>query len=590
MTGPGKHESMGTWPRRKVLQLLSGFGAGAAFGYCLLALAEGKPRVTEEMIRQAEWTSGLTFTDEDRKLMLEGMNDLVAAFERVREVSLPNSVPPALAFRPLRGPETAPEALVKSAPVEDANALPRPDSDEDLAFLAVSDLSDLVRSRQVSSVELTRLYLDRLARHDKLLQCVITFTEDLALEQARQADRELAGGHYRGPLHGIPWGAKDLLAVPGYPTTWGATPFRDQRFEETATVAARLAEAGAVLVAKLTMGALAWGDEWYGGKTKNPWKPDEGSSGSSAGSASATAAGLVGFSIGTETWGSIVSPSLVCGTTGLRPSYGLVSRFGAMALAWSLDKIGPITRSVQDLALVFDAIRGSDPNDPEATDHPFTWPPERDLRTMRVGYVRRLFEEDRAEGIEGDLARNRAREEQEFDLKTLEVLRELGAELVPIDLPDSYPVEDVITLVGGAEWTAAFDELTRSGQDDLLRVQKAKAWPNEFRKGQLIPAVEYVRANRIRTLIMREMGELMRGIDLYLCPSNDHNSQLTNLTGHPAVVLPNGFRSDDGTPSGIVFVGRLYGESDLLAAANAYQRATVFHLQRPPAVTAEKPG
>jgi Asp-tRNA(Asn)/Glu-tRNA(Gln) amidotransferase A subunit family amidase len=430
-------------------------------------------------------------------------------------------------------------------------------------------------------VELTRLYLERLSRFDQQLQCVITLTEELAMQQAEQADRELADGRYRGPLHGIPWGAKDLLAVPGYPTTWGAAPYQSQQLDETSTVAVKLADAGAVLVAKLSMGALAWGDVWYGGKTKNPWKPEEGSGGSSAGPASATAAGLVGFSIGTETWGSIESPCMVCGTTGLRPSYGMVSRFGAMALSWSLDKIGPITRSVEDLALVFNAIRGPDGLDHETVDRPFNWPPECDVRSLRVGYVCRLFDEDRAGSIEGEEAKARAREEQAFDQRTLATLRNLGMNLVPIDLPDSYPTEDVITIVGGTEWTAAFDDLTRSGRDDLLRVQITEAWPNEFRKGQLIPAVEYVRANRIRTLIMQEMGQKMADVDVYLCPASEHNNQLTNLTGHPSVVLPNGFRISDGTPSGITFTGHLYGESVLLATARAYQQATGYHLQRP---------
>ena len=421
-----------------------------------------------------------------------------------------------------------------------------PATDEDLAFLSLAELAELVRTRQVSSVELTRLYLDRLRRFDPLLKCVITLLEEPALAQAAQADREIAAGNYRGPLHGIPWGAKDLLALPGYPTTWGAKPYETQMRAEKAAVIERLEQAGAVLIAKLTLGALAMGDVWFGGMTRNPWKPEQGSSGSSAGSASATAAGLAGFTIGTETLGSIVSPCTRCGVTGLRPTFGRVSRHGAMALAWSMDKIGPIARSAEDCALVFDALHGGDLRDPATIDRPFDWPASNDWPSIRVGYVETLFDDARADGIEDPEEREREREWLAFDRRTLESLhrmsREMGFELLPIRLPDKYPLAGVWKILG-AEAAAAFDELTRSGADDQLTRQSPDAWPTVFRVGQLTLAVDYIRANRIRTMIGREMEELMSSVDAYLSPSFGPNLALTNITGHPAVVVPNGFRA-----------------------------------------------
>ncbi|HUG90853.1 MAG TPA: amidase, partial [Planctomycetaceae bacterium] len=424
-----------------------------------------------------------------------------------------------------------------------------------LAFLPVTELAALVRTRQVSSLELTKLYLERLEKYDPVLKCVVTLTADLAIEQAKHADREIAAGRYRGPLHGLPWGAKDLIAYPGYPTTWGAPQFKDQTFDEKATVAHRLDDAGAVLVAKLSLGALAMGDRWFGGMTRNPWNPEQGSSGSSAGSAAATAAGLVAFSLGSETLGSIVSPSRRCGVTGLRPTFGRVSRHGCMSLSWSMDKIGPICRSVEDCALVFGAIHGFDGLDAAAVDRPFDWPPRRDLRTLKVGYV------------ENDTPADEREE--------LRVLRDLGLKLVPITLPERFPV-GALDLILDTEAAAVFDELTREGITEGLNT-----WPHTFRKGQFVPAVEYLRANRIRSLLMREMDELMSQVDCYI---GGDDLVITNLTGHPTVCLPAGFRKSDGveTPTAVTFTGRLYGETDLLAVAHAWQRATGFHLRRPP--------
>ena len=572
------------WSRRKVLQTLAAAGTGSAiFGRAIAALGAGETKVTQEMIQQAEWVAGLEFTDEERTLMLEDIREADGNYEKIRAVAVDNNVQPALRFSTLAANDEHQARRESYAKLSNPAPVSKPSSEEDLAFAPVTVLAELVRTRQVSSVELTRLYLDRLKRFNPLLHCVISFTEDLALQQAGHADRDIAEGRYRGPLHGIPWGAKDLLAVPGYRTTWGAKPYENQnRGAEKATVVRRLEEAGAVLVAKMTLGALAWGDVWYGSRTRNPWKPSQGSSGSSAGSGSATSAGLVGFALGTETLGSIVSPATRNGVTGLRPTFGRVSRAGAMALSWSMDKIGTMCRSVEDCALVFAAIHGADGIDTTAVDRPFRWPLDRDPRKLRVAYVKEVFEDDRSADVENERRKAAIRESQEFDRRTLEVLRGLGFQLVPFKLPDKYPVGD-LGFILSAEAAAAFDELTRTGRDDLLVRQVRNAWPNVFRGAQLIPAVEYIRANRIRTLIMQEMEEKLAQVDVYVAPSfGGTNLLLTNLTGHPAVVLPNGFRSRDGTPTSITFTGRLFGETEVLAVAHAYQQATDFHRRHPP--------
>jgi Asp-tRNA(Asn)/Glu-tRNA(Gln) amidotransferase A subunit family amidase len=528
---------------------------------------EEEPRITKEMLGDAEQVAGLEFTDEERDLMLEGLNSNLDDYERLRMVELSNEVPPALYFDPIP-PGVTVDVAVRPA----RRSRPRiaaPSNLEDAAFWPLTSLAGLLESRQVSSLDLTQMYLDRLKKYGPKLECVITLTEQLALEQARRADDEIARGDYRGPLHGIPYGAKDLLAVGGYKTTWGAEPYKDQMIEEDATVVRRLEEAGAVLVGKLTLGALAWGDVWYGGKTRNPWNYEQGSSGSSAGSASATAAGLVGFAIGTETWGSIVSPCTICGTTGLRPTFGRVSRHGAMALSWSMDKIGPICRSVEDCALVFDAIRGPDGLDLSVRDFPFYWDAELDIKKLRVGYVESAFAEEREEQEEW----------KRIDELALQTLESLGVELVPMPLPD-LPI-GAMSFILSAEAATAFDELTLNGRDDLMVRQIRNAWPNVFRQSRLIPAVEYLKANRVRTLAMEQMDEILSDIDVYVAPSwAGANLLLTNLTGHPCVVLPDGFR-EDGTPTSITFNGRLFGEAEVLALAKAYQDASGFHQRQP---------
>jgi Asp-tRNA(Asn)/Glu-tRNA(Gln) amidotransferase A subunit family amidase len=497
-------------------------------------------------------------------MMLDNLKRNVSRYKELRKVFLSNAIHPALYFSPALS-ATNPEKQAKMSLAFRNSDIQLPQNFEDIAFYPLTSLASLIRSRKLTSTELTELYLNRLKKYGPALECIVTLTEELALKQARRADQEIAAGHYRGPLHGIPWGAKDLLSTAGAKTTWGAEPYKDQVLDENATVVEKLEQAGAVLVAKLSMGALAMGDVWFGGKTKNPWNSKQGSSGSSAGPAAATAAGLVGFSIGTETWGSIISPCTRCGVTGLRPTFGRVSRFGAMALSWSMDKIGPICRSVEDCALVFDAIYGADGKDLTVVDLPFNWEPSLDLRQIRIGYLKKAFEKD---------YKNKKNDEA-----CLALLRSLGAELIPFELPE-LPV-NALSFILDVEAAAAFDELTRSGKDDLLRRQDKNAWPNIFRQAWLVPAVEYIQANRIRTVLMEEMRAKMKEIDVYLAPSfGGDNLLLTNLSGHPAVVVPDGF-DQEGRPTSITFIGNLFEEAKALRVAKAFQDATDFHLKRP---------
>jgi len=564
--------ALGTPSRRAFLGYFAAAGLAATALPELLWAEAAKGRIRRKDLVRAEKLAGLELTDDERDLMLEDLDDLLTSYENLRQVKVANAVPPALVFQPLLPghplPGPAPASHRETTPPD------LEDPERDLPFATIRQLGELLRRREVTSVELTERYLERLKELGPVLECVVTLTEERALGEADRADRELASGRDRGPLHGIPWGAKDLLAATGYPTTWGAAPYRDQVIDHDATVVRRLTDAGGVLAAKLTLGALAWGDVWFGGKTRNPWNLEQGSSGSSAGSAAATAAGLVGYAIGSETWGSIVSPSTRCGTTGLRPTFGHVSRHGAMALSWSMDKLGPICRSVDDCALVLEAIHGPDGEDPTVLPVPFRRRPDLDPTELTIGYLESAFDEEREDD-----------EWRSFDLRTLEQLESMGCRLRPIELPD-LPV-DALSFILSAEAAAAFDELTRDGRDDELVRQVKDAWPNVFRQARFIPAVEYLQANRVRTLLMREMAALMESVDLYVTPSyGGSNLLLTNLTGHPAVVLPNGFR-DDGTPTSITFTGRLFGEAELVAVAGAYQDATDFHRRHPEVEVAE---
>lgn len=539
-------------------------------------------KITTDHIASAEKLIGLQFTEAEREQMLDMLNARLGQYETVHNTHLDNRVPMSLMFNVnVADPNTV--AVPRHYPMSAEVAVTRPENLEDVAFYTVTQLAQLLRTRQVTSVELTEMYLARLKRYNDVLECVVTFTEDLAMAQAQRADDEIQRGYYRSPLHGIPWGVKDLFATRGYKTTWGAMPYKDQMIDMDATVVQRLNKAGAVLIAKLTLGALAYNDIWFDGKTKNPWDVSEGSSGSSAGPGSATSAGLVGFSIGTETMGSIVSPSTRCGVTGLRPTFGRVSRHGAMALSWSMDKIGPMCRSVEDCALVFSAIYGPDGHDLTVTSQPFNWNPALNPRTLRVGYVPSAFESAEADESDSDkplqALESLERANRINSSAVLDVMREQGFELIPIELPDTDMNSLFLILV--AEAAAAFDEITRNNQDDTMQWQDDEAWPNTFRAARFITAVEYINAGRIRTQLMHDMAKVMEQVDVFIVPSFGANAlQITNYTGHPTVVVPNGF-TDKQTPTSISFVGGLYKEAETLSVAKAYQDATDWHLQYP---------
>ncbi len=521
--------------------------------------------LTRQDVIDAEKLIDLDFSGPKIDLMLADLNDQAARFEALHKLALSNGIPPALLFNPIPVGMKL-DCQRKKFRLSSPGNVKLPAHLEDLAFFSVEELGALLKRRQISSERLTRFCLERLKQFGPKLECVVTLTEELALNQARRADAEIAAGKYRGPLHGIPYAAKDLLAVKGLPTTWGAAPYTNQVFDFDATVIQRLEQAGAVLVAKTTMGELAMGDVWFGGRTRNPWNPKEGSSGSSAGSCAATAAGLVPFAIGTETYGSIVSPCDRCGVTGLRPSYGRVSRTGAMALSWSMDKIGPICRTVEDCAIVFNAIYGPDGLDQTVYDLPFNYDPRTSLKRVRIGYLQSDFANEKGERKANDQA-------------SLQKMRALGAELLPVELPD-YPLRS-ISFVLSTESAAAFDDLTRSNRDDWLKQQDAGAWPNTFRQRRFVPAVEYLQAQRLRYLLIQDTAKVFAKVDLFLAPSLSGRSPLlSNLTGHPCVVVPNGF-SKAGTPTSICFIGKLFGEAQLLAVAKQYQDATGFHRQHP---------
>lgn len=523
--------------------------------------------ITKEMVKDAEAVAGLQFTDAEREQIVRGVNQNARAYAQIHSVDIANSVLPAMQFDPVLPSMHLPTVRTPARFTKPA-AVRRPKNIEEVAFWPVLQLAELIRTRQASPVELTELYLARLKKHGPTLEAVITLTDDRALKQARAAEAEIRGGHYRGLLHGIPWGAKDLLAVKGYRTTWGAKPYENQMLDEDATVVKRLDSAGAILLAKLTLGALANGDVWYGGKTRNPWKLDQGSSGSSAGPGAATVAGLVPFAIGSETLGSIISPSTRNGASGLRPTFGRVPRTGAMTLSWSMDKLGPMARNVEDLAAIFSAIIGPDHADPTVRDVPFNWDAKRDIRKLRIGYYKSAFD------AAGD-----AHPGKPFDDAVLDVFRsKLGVQPAAFETPTKLPL-NALRIILSAEAAAAFDTITRNGS---VNTMQDSPWPNSFRQSRLIPAVEYINANRIRTLIMKEMDEAMKNVDVVITPSFGGNILLlTNLTGHPAVVVPAGF-AQDGTPVSISFIGKLFGEAEALAVAKAYQDATGFHLQHPP--------
>lgn len=529
-----------------------------------------------ETIKSAQQLIGIEFSASEINTMANYLKDNQAGYDSMRKIKLDYSTAPAIQFDP------RPDSFqFRARPTLYDYQLPAtvklPSTDDSIAFLTIAELSTLIRDKHITSSRLTNIYLNRIKKYDDTLKAVVTVTEELALKQAAKADDEIQRGIYRGPLHGIPYGIKDLFAVPGYKTTWGAEPYQNQTIEETAVVVRKLEEAGAVLIAKLVSGALARGDVWFGGKTKNPWDLTQGASGSSAGSGSATAAGLVGFSIGTETLGSILSPSARCGVVGLRPTYGSVSRTGAMTLSWSMDKAGPICRSAQDCAIVFNAIKGKEGEinqDRSIVDYPFGFNPPQDLKNYRVGYFKPYFDKDTTRLHEPDSI-------------ALETFKSLGADLVAVEFPTGDPY-DVFDIILRAEAGAFFDELVREHRDRELGEQDPGSRANSLRQSRFIPAVEYIQANRHRKVLIEKFNRMIREFDIIISPSNGRYVSLaTNLTGHPAIVIPNGF-DKKGRPTSITLIGNLYDEGPMCEAAYLFQQATNFDNQHPQFFTGAK--
>ena len=541
--------------------------------YLFFVLLIGMPAVsftqdtlTIHDIPAAERVMGLQFRPAERDSLFDDVKSNMKEYQKMRQYKLDNSVPlstwqspvlPGMQFNRKQNPVNwnIPDNIVMPA------------NKNELAFYNILQLASLIKNKKISSVELTKFFIDRLKKFGDTLQCVISLTENIAMQQAKQADQEIAAGKYRGPLHGIPYGLKDLFAVKATKTTWGAAPYKNQVIDEDAFVYTQLKNAGAVLIAKFTLGALAMGDYWYGGRTKNPWNLKRGSSGSSAGSTAATIAGLVPFAIGTETLGSIISPSSTCGATGLRPTFGSTSRTGAMALSYSLDKVGPICRSAEDAAVVFNYLHGTDGLDQCAVNMPFNYTGKADLSKMKIAFAKNYFGKEDTLGNE---------------MNVLDVYRKLGATLIPVDFPDSTIYNfDIVGIIIGAECAAQFDEFTRSDMDDMLTRQRKGDWPNQFRTSRFIPAVEYINAYRHRYILMQKVNEVIKNYDAFICPTYAGNQvAITNLTGHPAVIFPTGINKNN-LPTSITLIGKLYGEAILLAIAKAFQDATEFNKQHP---------
>lgn len=546
---------------RKIILFFAAFCATAAFA---------QDTITTKDIQSAAKLLDLGFTQKEVDTMYSGVKENLGVYQLMHKQSLNNKVPMSLWQSPvLPGMKFTEKQEKINWNIPENISLPQ--NRNELAFYNILQLASLIKSKKISSVALTQFFIERLKKYGDTLQCVISLTEDMAMQQAKEADAEIAKGKYRGPLHGIPYGLKDLFAVKGTKTTWGAAPYKNQVIDEDAFVYTQLKKAGAVLVAKFTMGALAMGDYWFGGRTRNPWNTQTGSSGSSAGSTSATVAGLIPFAIGTETWGSIVSPSSICGATGLRPTFGSVSRSGAMTLSWSLDKVGPICRSAEDAAVVFNYIHGTDGLDMSAVNRPFNYKPATNIKKLKVAYAKNYFDKIT------DTGRN--------EWKVLSAYKKLGVELIPVNFPDSGVYNfNIMDIVISAECAAAFDEFTRYNIDDEMTRQTKNDWPNSFRVSRLMSAVEYINANRHRYLLMQKVNELMNSIDVLICPGRGSGNQvaITNLTGHPVVCMPTGFDKKSELPTSITLIGKLYGEATILSAAKALQDATPWENAHPP--------
>ena len=592
--------------RRRFLAQCSSLGLGGTLLPGVLwaeMQRSGAPQITMEMLQTALVMAGLSFGDEDKKTMLDAVNQNLTRFNELREIHIPNDVSPPFHFSAIVPGMTVnrtKQPFRMSTP-----SVKRPANFEDVAFWPVVQLAQLIKSKQATSTELTELYLARLHKHNPTLNCAVTILDDLALAQAKQADAEIAAGKYKGPLHGIPWGAKDIIAVKGYKTTWGSGAFKDQVIDGDASIITMLRDAGAVLVAKLTTGEIAQGDRWFGGQTKSPWDPTQGSGGSSAGPGSATAAGLVGFSIGTETSGSILGPSARCGVTGLRPTLGRISRDGVMALSWTQDRLGPMCRYAEDCALVMSVIARPDNRDMSVVDIPFNWDAQLDIRKLRVGYIKAAFDEN-TDPV------GKANQQA-----TLDALTKLGVKLVTVDVPEFTTDVSAINV----ESATFFDEFMRSGRDkNLTNLGRANGWKG----ARVLPAVDYLQAQRIRMMMMMKLADATAHVDVYLGAGNgggggrgpdptgatgatgaagatcagatgggrgggggggrqgpgQRHSAMANLATYPAVAVPNGF-NPAGVPTSITFFARPFGETELLALVKAYQDATGHHLKHP---------
>ena len=545
--------------------------------------------ITKEQIVAAENVLGLSWRDKDRDLMLQTLQRALSGYTQLHAVPLPNSVPPAFHFDPVpvgKFPVGQPKGVARAAKVTPAPK--RPSSESDWAYAGVATLSRLIHARAVTSRQLVERSLDRIEKYTPELLCVITSTRERALAQADRMDAEAKAGRFRGPLHGIPYGAKDLFAVAGYPTTWGSPIYKDQVLDVTAAVVEKLDAAGAVLVAKTSLGEFAQNDGWFGGQTKNPWNTAQGSSGSSAGSASGVSAGLYPFAIGTETQGSIISPSTVCGVSGLRPTYGRVSRHGAMALSWTMDKAGPIARSAEDLALVFAAIHGADPRDPSTRDMPFEFDANLPLSRIRIGVTQNLLVPPDTAAMRVAAAANPGRggrggspeaamANYQVTKSVLDALTKQGAKLIPVTWP-TEPSTNAMSQILNVEAAAAFAAITRDNTVDQVLIQNA--WPNTFRAATFVSAVDYVNANRARTLLINKFDEFFKEVDIVV---GGGNLAATNLSGHPQIVVPTVVTdAANQRNQGVSFVAALYREDLLLRLAHAWQVASDIHLKRPP--------
>jgi Asp-tRNA(Asn)/Glu-tRNA(Gln) amidotransferase A subunit family amidase len=593
--------------RRRFIAHFAGLGLGTTLvpGVLWARMQDaGMSAVTLEMVTDALQLSGIELSETERKAMVDSANQNLTRYQELRKIHIPNDVSPPFHFSAIvPGIEVNKTRLpFRLSP---APAVKRPANLEDVACWPVRHLAELLRTRQVTSSELTEMYLARLHRYNPKLNNVVTFLDDYGRAEAKRADSEIAAGKYKGPLHGIPWGAKDIISVKGFKTTWGSPAFKEQEFDYDASVVEMLRDAGAVLIAKLATGELAAGDNWFGGQTKSPWDPGQGSSGSSAGPSSATAAGCVAFGIGSETSGSILSPSARCGLAGLRPTFGRISRYGVMALSWTQDRLGPICRYAEDCAIVMQAIAKPDGRDMSVSDVPFNWNAQLDVRKLRVGYIKESFDE---------LTNADAKKNAQHVLDTLTPLG--VARFIPLPIP-----EFTTNLSGlGVESAAFFDEYARAGK---MKEARGGGRPN----GRLVPAVEFLQQQRLRTMMMMELAKATSNVDVYIVASNNtgvggpgggrggaggrgdtapgaepeapsgggggrggrggapqgptqRHFTMANLACYPAINVPNGFAAT-GTPTNVTFFARPFGEMELLALAKAYQDAAGFHMKRP---------